>query len=96
MKFPKTQRKYCPYCKKHTEQKVSIFKAKSRPKTKKRSLKWGVRHYAEIMSGYGGTTRIVVSPVKTSKKVALRFECTVCKKKYFKQHPKRAGKVEQV
>ena len=96
MKVVKKQKRYCPYCKKHTEQKVSFAKNKPKPKTKKGALKWGVRHYAKVISGYTGSTRPVAHPVKTSKHVALRYECTVCKKKHFKQNPIRAKRTEQV
>ena len=95
-KVPKLMKRYCPYCKKHTEHKVIIFKGKARPKTKKTALKRGVRHYAKIEKGYGGSRRPKAKPVKTSKKLALRYECKVCKKSHFKQKTKRAKRVEQV
>jgi len=95
MKIPKTIKKYCPYCKKHTEQKVIVERTKARPATKKYALKWGVRHYAKISSGYVGSPRpIIHDKAKTTKKANLRFECPVCKKSYFKQNPIRLKKVE--
>jgi len=96
MKVVKTQKRYCPYCKKHTEHKVSIAKGKARPKTKKGALKWGVRQYARIVAGYGGSPRIKPESVKTSKHVALRYECLVCGKKHYKQNTVRAKRVGQV
>ena len=96
MKIVKTQRRYCPYCKKHTEHKVVVAKGKARPKTKKTALKWGVRQYARVVAGYGGSPRIKPESVKTSKKVALRYECKVCGKKHFKQHTIGAKRIEQV
>lgn len=96
MKIVKKQKRYCPYCKKHTEHKVVIPKNKPKPKTKKRALKWGVRHYAWAIAGYKGSVRPVANPVKTSKHIALRYECLVCGKKHFKQNTIRAKRVEQV
>lgn len=96
MKIVKTQKRYCPFCKKHTEHKVVVAKGKARPKTKKTALKWGVRQFARVSAGYGGSPRIKPSSVKTSKHVALKFECKVCKKKHFKKHTIRAKRTEQV
>lgn len=96
VKVPKTMKKYCPHCKKHTEHKVIIFKGKPRPKTKLGALKRGVRQYAKIEAGHGGSRRPKAKPTKTSKKLALKYECSVCKKSHFKRKTKRAKRVEQV
>jgi large subunit ribosomal protein L44e len=96
MKLPKTTKKYCPYCKKHTEHKITIERTRARPKTKKRGLSWGTRHMAKISSGYVGFPRpIPRDKAKTSRKANLKFECFVCKKKHFQQNPIRLKKVEQ-
>ena len=42
-------RKYCPKCKTHTEQKISIYKA-----GKRRGSARGERRHAERKHGYGG------------------------------------------
>jgi len=97
MKIVKQTNRYCPTCKKHTKQKVTVFKTKPRPKTKKHALKKGVRRYAFITSGYGGSVRPMIHPAKTSKKVSLKYECSVCKKINVKQNSiSRIKKVEQV
>jgi large subunit ribosomal protein L44e len=96
MKVTKQTNRYCPCCKKHTKQKVSIAKTKPRPKNKKKALKKGVRQYANIIAGYGGSIRPVAHPSKTSKKVSLKYLCSECKKISIKQNPiKRTKKVEQ-
>ena len=95
MKAPKQQKKYCPFCKKHTEHKVSVFRTKARPKTKKGGLKRGVRHVGEIFMGYGGSPRKTVNVSKTTKKLALKFQCLTCSKTHFKQNPIRMKKLEQ-
>ena len=97
MKIPKVTHKYCPHCKAHTEQKISIFKTKPRPKTRKHGLKWGSRYYFKKIKGYGGSPKPKVKPIKTSKKVALVYACVKCKKKYFRRNAiHRTKKVEQV
>ncbi len=88
--------RYCPTCKKHTEQKVSVFRTKARPKTKITGLKRGVRHVGEIFMGYGGSPRKTINVSKTTKKIAIRYECLICKKSHFKQNPIRMKKFEQV
>ena len=95
MKIPKKIKRYCPYCKKHTEHNVIQVKSKPRPKTKKNALKLGVRRHFRKTSGYHGSTSPKVKPVKTSRKVNLIFECTECKKKQYKQNPIRAKKIKQ-
>ncbi|HIH14464.1 MAG TPA: 50S ribosomal protein L44e [Nanoarchaeota archaeon] len=96
MKAPKVQNRYCPTCKKHTAQKVSVVKTKARPKTKITGLKRGVRHVGEIFMGYGGSPRKTVNVSKTTRKIALKFECPVCKKINLKHNPIRMKKFEQV
>lgn len=95
MKIPKKTRRYCPYCKKHTEHKVIRVKSKPRPKTKKKALKKGVRRHWKKTSGYKGSASPKVNPVKTTKKVNLMFECKECNKKHYKQNPVRSKKVKQ-
>ncbi|PLW10920.1 hypothetical protein PCANC_12911 [Puccinia coronata f. sp. avenae] len=77
--IPKTRRTYCKgkQCKKHTPHKVTQYK------TGKASLfAQGKRRYDRKQSGYGGQTKPVFhKKAKTTKKVVLRMECTVCKYK---------------
>ncbi|KDE09209.1 hypothetical protein MVLG_00531 [Microbotryum lychnidis-dioicae p1A1 Lamole] len=76
---PKTRRTYCKgkQCRKHTPHKVTQYK------TGKASLfAQGKRRYDRKQSGYGGQTKPVFhKKAKTTKKVVLRLECTVCKYK---------------
>ena len=73
---PKTRRTYCKgkACRKHTPHKVTQYK------TGKASLfAQGKRRYDRKQSGYGGQTKPVFhKKAKTTKKVVLRLECTVC------------------
>ncbi|KAI6006928.1 ribosomal protein L44-domain-containing protein, partial [Pisolithus albus] len=72
-------------CKKHTPHKVTQYK-----KGKDSLFAQGKRRYDRKQSGYGGQTKPVFHKkagfsggpyAKTTKKVVLRLECTVCKYK---------------
>ncbi|KAI0766254.1 ribosomal protein L44-domain-containing protein [Irpex lacteus] len=64
-------------CKKHTPHKVTQYK-----KGKDSLAAQGKRRYDRKQSGYGGQTKPVFhKKAKTTKKVVLRLECTVCKYK---------------
>lgn len=77
MNVPKETRRYCPKCKKHTQQKISIYKA-----GKRRHSAIGERRHAEDKKGYGGQKfPQLAKPAKTTKKITLMYQCTVCKKK---------------
>lgn len=76
---PKTRRTYCKgrQCKKHTQHRVTQYKA-----GKASLFAQGKRRYDRKQSGYGGQTKPVFhKKAKTTKKVVLRLECTVCKTK---------------
>lgn len=77
--IPKTRRTYCAgkECKKHTNHRVTQYKA-----GKASSFAQGKRRYDRKQSGYGGQTKPVFhKKAKTTKKIVLRLECTVCKTK---------------
>ncbi|KAH9039611.1 60S ribosomal protein L44 [Lactarius pseudohatsudake] len=77
--IPKTRRTFCAHkdCRKHTPHKVTQYK-----KGKDSLAVQGKRRYDRKQSGYGGQTKPVFhKKAKTTKKVVLRLECTVCKYK---------------
>ncbi|KAI8619242.1 zinc-binding ribosomal protein, partial [Chytriomyces sp. MP71] len=77
--IPKTRNTYCKgkTCKKHTPHKVTQYKA-----GKASLFAQGKRRYDRKQSGYGGQTKpIFHKKAKTTKKIVLRLECTVCKYK---------------
>ena len=79
MKFPKTIRTYCPYCKKHTEHKVELAKKKPR-----RTLAIGQRRFLRKMKGYGSFPK--ENPrnrEKSTKRVNIKLTCLECKKSHF-------------
>jgi large subunit ribosomal protein L44e len=102
MKLPKTVKRYCPYCKKHTEHKVTQNKKRAAS-----SLTYGSKYRARrrgAARGMGSLGRFSRPPVnkfkrtgsKTAKKTDLRYECTVCKKTHMQSRGIRAKKVEFV
>ncbi len=77
MKYPKTQRRYCKHCKKHTEHKVTIYK-----KGKERKTAEGKRRYERKKKGYGSQPKEVQHNfAKINKKSTPIFQCTECSKK---------------
>ena len=84
MKVPQQVKRYCPYCKRHTLQKVERVKTSGRRKTS--SLKAGSRYRLEkLHKGYGGSPypkieHGVKHGSKTVQKVFLRYKCLECGK----------------
>src|SRR3989339_2137272 len=91
MKIPKQMNHYCPKCKKHTEQTVTQMKVKGRSATHPLSRGSDSRLRKKGQKrGYGSLGRYSKPPIarwkrtgaKTSKVIALRMECTQCKKSW--------------
>jgi large subunit ribosomal protein L44e len=102
MKKPKAMKRLCPYCKKHTEHKVTQTKRKTAS-----SLSRGSKHRAKSRGkarGHGNlgryskpaVTKFKRTGAKVSKKTDLRYECTTCKKKHIQKKGIRAKRVELV
>ena len=101
MKIPKQTRRFCPFCKKKTEQKIKIMKTG----IKGSNLKRGSLVRAKLRGIYGGTgnqgrrSRPAVSKfkrkTKTTKKTVLVYTCKECKKSKPSKKGIRAGKVVQ-
>jgi large subunit ribosomal protein L44e len=103
MKLPKAVKKHCPYCGKHTEQKVSIAKRKGRstahPLSKggtTRVKARGLRRGAGNLGRYSKPTKPKMSGKKLSKKTDFRYECSVCKKTSSQHSGIRSKKIELV
>ena len=91
MKFPKNIKTFCPTCKKHTEHSVEIAKKKPR-----RTMAQGQRRYLRKLKGYTSFPRPKPDCEKATKKLDLRFKCSVCGKKHGRGQGWRAGKFELV
>jgi large subunit ribosomal protein L44e len=87
MKFPQKVNRYCPNCKKHTLQAVSVAKQKSRSSAHPNSR--GSRaHLRGQGVGFGNKGRWGSKPpiknwkrkTKATKKLGVLYTCSVCKK----------------
>jgi large subunit ribosomal protein L44e len=77
MKFPTQVNIYCRHCRKHTQHTVEIAKRKPRG-----TMTHGQRRFLRKMKGYGSFPKErPEGREKPTKKVDLRFKCTVCGKK---------------
>lgn len=91
MKFPKQLNTFCPTCRHHTIHDVEIAKKKPR-----RALAQGQRRFLRISKGYGSFPRPNPDYEKATKKIDLRYKCTVCGKKHMRGRGWRAKKFEIV
>ncbi len=94
MKIPKKTKKYCPYCKTHTDSKILMAKTGGPRGT----LKHGQRRHQRRsgVRGYGGMPQPkAAARAKTSKRTSVIYQCEKCKKKHVKQHNIRAKKFVQ-
>ncbi|MBI2668744.1 50S ribosomal protein L44e [Candidatus Woesearchaeota archaeon] len=100
MKVPKTVHRFCKYCRKHTEQKVSQNKKKAAS-----SLSHGSKVRARLRGqarGFGNlgryskpaVTKFKRSNAKSTKKTDFRYTCSVCHKMNLQREGIRAKKVE--
>ncbi|MEK6934273.1 MAG: 50S ribosomal protein L44e [Nanoarchaeota archaeon] len=101
MKRPKKIKRYCKFCRKHTEQEVSVAKKRERGSLKKGSLRRAKKR--GLTRGYGNKGRWGSKPAiskfnrtgaKISKKPDLRFKCKTCNKTTTQAQGMRAKKVE--
>ncbi len=91
MRFPKKITTFCPICKKHTEHTVELAKKKTR-----RTMAQGQRRYLRKLKGYTSFPRPKPDYEKTTKRVDIRYKCTVCGKKHTRGSGWRAKKFEIV
>jgi len=100
MKLSKTTRRYCPYCKKHTQHKVTLNK-KRNPGSMTYGSKYRARRRGRArglgnMGRYSkpAITKFSMTGKKATKKTDMRYECTVCKKQHMQRKGFRAKKIE--
>jgi large subunit ribosomal protein L44e len=78
MQKPRKIKRYCPSCKKHTVHDVDKIKKK-----KASELKQGQRRFRRVMRGYRGFPRPKPEGrEKTSRRIALKYTCSSCKKSH--------------
>ena len=103
MKIPKATRRHCPFCRKHTDQKVAQNKARGRSQSHtlsrgstKRVRMRGERRGFGNLGKYSKPPKPKMTGKKLSKKLDLRYTCSVCKKTSCQSSGIRAKKVEMV
>ena len=97
MKRPKKTKRYCPYCKKRTEQKVKepskgkagSMKRGSKVRMRLRGLWRGIGNQGK----YSRMKNQAKGQRKTTKKTAIVYTCTVCKKGKDQKKGKRTSKL---
>jgi len=103
MKKPKKIRRHCPFCNKHTEQKVEIVSTGGKRGTQKK----GSIQRAMLRGrgrGYGNKGKWGSKPaitkwkrkVKSTKKTNFKYTCTKCKKSTVQKKGVRTGKASLV
>jgi len=91
MEVPKTQMRFCPFCRKHTSHEVRRVSAKR----VRGSLSHGQRIFKRKMKGFGSYPR--TNPKgrsKPTKKLDLRYKCKECGKEHNVGKGFRAKKFE--
>jgi large subunit ribosomal protein L44e len=77
MKMPKVQKRYCPFCRRHTEHEVSRVGGSK----KKRKLAEGQRRFLRKLKGYGSFPKSnPKGRAKPTRKLDLRYKCRECGK----------------
>ena len=103
MKIPKTTNRFCPYCRKKTNQKIkavgtgfsrgTMTRGGGRVRAKLRGLGIGIGNLGKWGSKPAQAKHKRKS--KTTKKTNIMYTCQVCKKSKYQKKGKRAGKVIQ-
>ena len=102
MKIPKTTKRYCPYCKKKTEQKIKLVSTGG----KRGTLTRGGISRAKLRGrgiGIGNKGKWGSRPpnpqhkrkTKTSKKTNIMYTCKECKKSKYQKKGQRLSKQQQ-
>jgi len=102
MKVPKSVKKLCTHCKKHTEQKVAQNKKRTASSlsqgSKYRARKRGAARGVGSLGRYSkpAVTKFKRSGAKSTKKTDLRYTCSECKKTSMQSAGIRSKRVEFV
>jgi large subunit ribosomal protein L44e len=98
MKKPKTTKRYCPYCRKRTEQKLKEpSKGKPRPLKRGGKVRIQLRGLWRGLGNQGRYSRLKnqqKGKTKTTKKTNIVYTCTECKKSKYQKKGKRTGRIQ--
>jgi large subunit ribosomal protein L44e len=98
MKIPKKTNRYCPYCKKKTEQKIKLVSTGAKRGTLTRGSKSRakLRGQSRGIGNKGKYSKPAVSKFKrkskTTKKTNIMYTCNECNKSKYQKKGIRAGK----
>lgn len=99
MKLPRKTKRYCPKCKKHTEQKIDIVSTGHKRGTLKYGSLWRAKKRGAL-PGTGNKGRYSKRAVKSRKmktktttRKVLIYTCQVCKKSDQSAKSHRVGKI---
>ena len=94
-------KRLCPYCKKHTEHKVSQAKRRTagsaRPLSRSAKVRTGFGKGCGNLGRYGSRPAIAkfkMTGKKVTKKTDLRYECKECKKTHSQKQGFRSKRIE--
>jgi large subunit ribosomal protein L44e len=100
MKLPKSTKRFCPYCNKHTEQKIkNVSSGHKRGSLRRGSIiRAKLRGRGRGMGNKGkyGSKKAVTKfkrKTKTTKKTQLCYTCNVCGKGKMQKYGRRVSKV---
>jgi len=98
MKIPKTTKRYCPYCRKKTEQKIKLVSTGAKRGTLTRGSKSRVQKRG-LNRGIGNKGRYSRPAIakhkrksKTTKKTNMMYTCKVCNKSKYQKKGIRLSK----
>ncbi len=101
MKIPKKTKRYCPYCKKKTDQKVKMVSTGAKRGTMRRGslLRAKKRGLNRGMGNKGRYSKKAVKSwkrkTKTTKKTNIMYTCATCGKSKYQKKGIRSGKQVQ-
>ena len=102
MKLPKNTKRYCPYCKKVTDQKIKLVSTGAKRGTLTRGSRARSRGLGRGIGNKGKWgSKPAVSKFKrkskTTKKTNIMYTCSTCGKSKYRQgrRNKRTGKITQ-
>ncbi len=102
MKLPKETKRFCPTCRKHTAQIISVAKQRARSATHPLSRGSSVRNKLRgLTSGFGNLGRRSRKgpkdwrmKTKVTKRLTVMYKCKVCGKQKNIKKAIRSGRIE--
>lgn len=98
MKLPKTTKRFCPFCKKRTEQKLDLVSTGyKRGALKRGSLERAKKRGIMGMGNHGKRSRPAIKSWKRKTKATTRkvviYKCSECKKSKHAKNSRRVSKL---